>query len=141
MRYNKDSPSRSIMYTISELLQIQKQASTKSNHPGALVISKSALVNYIDSKVPDKFTLSLLNQAISLYCGRGHAVKLVMGTKKWNLDASKVPAFLDWFFEKYNPEFRKLLEERFEARHLSGKESYQRRAKPVTPKKINLRAI
>lgn len=127
------------MYTLEELIKLQREASKRSSYEGALVISKNSLVGFISSKLECPFNLALLNQAIYIYCRRGYAIKMVLGSKKWNLDASKVPQFLDWFFEEvktyknHNRDFMDYLKNHYEIQHQTGIKAFKKNA----PKTIN----
>jgi hypothetical protein len=91
-----------ISYNIQELMKLQRLASSRSQYEGTLVISKNNLLSYLNTLCTHRINIALLNQAIRLYCTRGYKVDLVLGSKKYNLIAEKVPAFLDWFFSEYN---------------------------------------
>jgi len=118
-----------ITYEIQKLIELQRLTSGRSRQPGIIVISKNNLLQYLNSLLPSKISLALLNQAIRIYCTRGFKVNLVLGAAKYNLIAEKVPEFLDWFLGEYDKDpdyFLSLLLRSYERWAKAGSESKQK---------------
>jgi hypothetical protein len=110
-----------------DLEKIQKVASPRASYGGCLVISKSALVGYVQSKIYPGFSLALLNQSIKLYSQVCPGIKIVLGSRKCNLNPAVVPDYLDWLGEEMakDPEFIEKLLELYRKDHLQGFQDYK----------------